>query len=178
MSSDMRRKATTGSVPGLFCSLAVAAAVAGCAETPTRWGLPWWSQGPGDAVAQVPRADALRSAPAQATSSHGHAVRYGNLLFVSGQLAGESPTAAVAGSDIRVQVRAAMDSVQRILERHGLTMSNVLSVNLYLEDIDELAKVDEVYASYFQRSLPARSVVRVSGLPEGSRVEISVIAGQ
>ena len=71
-----------------------------------------------------------------------------------------------------------MDSLKRILEDHGLTMSNVLSVNLYLQDIDELPQVDEVYASYFQRSLPARSVMRVSGLPKGSLVEISAIAGK
>jgi enamine deaminase RidA (YjgF/YER057c/UK114 family) len=57
-------------------------------------------------------------------------------------------------------------------------MSNVLSVNLYLQDLDELPKADEVYASYFQRGLPARSVMRVSGLPNDSLVEISVIAGK
>lgn len=178
MLPDAHRKSATGSIPGLLCCLTVAAAVAGCAGTRTRWGLPWWSQGPGDAVAQAPSVDAPRSAPVQPAGSHGQAVRYGNLLFVSGQLAGEWSATASGGGDIEVQVRTAMDNVQRILEWHGLTMSNVLSVTLYLQDIDGLAKVDEVYSSYFQRSLPARSVVRVNGLPRGSLVEISVIAGR
>jgi 2-iminobutanoate/2-iminopropanoate deaminase len=71
-----------------------------------------------------------------------------------------------------------MDNLKRILEDHGLTMGNVLSVTLYLQDIDELTKVDKVYGSYFQRGLPARSVMSVSGLPKGSLVEISVIAGK
>jgi 2-iminobutanoate/2-iminopropanoate deaminase len=105
-------------------------------------------------------------------------VRYGDLLFVSGQIADDPSSLAIAASDIRVQVRTAMDNVNRILESHGLTMSNVLSVNLYLQDLDELPKADEVYASYFQRGLPARSVMRVSGLPNDSQVEISVIAGR
>ena len=105
-------------------------------------------------------------------------MRYGDLLFVSGQIADDPSSQPIAASDIQFQVRTAMDSVNRILESHGLTMSNVLSVNLYLQDLDELPKADEVYASYFQRGLPARSVMRVSGLPNDSLVEISVIAGK
>ena len=105
-------------------------------------------------------------------------MRYGDLFFVSGQIAENPSSLAIVGRDIQTQIRTAMDSLKRILEDHGLTMSNVLSVNLYLQDIDELPQVDEVYASYFQRSLPARSVMRVSGLPKGSLVEISAIAGK
>jgi 2-iminobutanoate/2-iminopropanoate deaminase len=105
-------------------------------------------------------------------------VRYGDLLFVSGQIADDHISRAIVGNDIQAQVRTAMDNVNRILESHGLTMSNVLSVALYLQDLDELPRADEVYASYFQRSLPARSVMRVSGLPNDSLVEISVIAGK
>jgi 2-iminobutanoate/2-iminopropanoate deaminase len=105
-------------------------------------------------------------------------VRYGDLLFVSGQIADDPLSRASARNDIQAQVRTAMDNLERILEIHGLTMSNVLSVTLYLQDIDELTKVDEVYASYFRRGLPSRSVVRVSGMPNGSRVEISAIAGK
>jgi 2-iminobutanoate/2-iminopropanoate deaminase len=112
-----------------------------------------------------------------ATKGQPQAVRYGDLLFVSGQIADDSSSLAIVGSDIQTQVRTAMDNLERILENHGLTLSNVLSVTLYLQDIDDLTKVDEVYASYFHRSLPARSVMRVSGLPKGSLVEISVIAG-
>jgi 2-iminobutanoate/2-iminopropanoate deaminase len=105
-------------------------------------------------------------------------VRYGDLVFVSGQIAADPSTHVVFENDIQTQVRTAMDNLRRVLETHDLTMSNVLSVTLYLQDIDELRTIDEIYASYFRRSLPARSVVRVNGMPNGSLVEISAIAGK
>jgi 2-iminobutanoate/2-iminopropanoate deaminase len=181
------RKSQAKPVPGLLCCLILATAVAGCADTPRKGGFPWWPQGPGVVsedvlptanVAVTTDADAPQLPSIRGTNRSAQAVRYGDLLFVSGQIADDPSSLAIAASDIRVQVRTAMDNVNRILESHGLTMSNVLSVNLYLQDLDELPKADEVYASYFQRGLPARSVMRVSGLPNDSQVEISVIAGR
>ena len=110
--------------------------------------------------------------------AHAEAVRYGDLLFVSGQIAEDPASLAIVGSDIQPQIRTAMNNIVRILESHGLTMDNILSVTLFMQDIDELPEVEAIYASYFRRSLPARSVVRVDGLPRGSLVEISVIAGR
>ena len=177
----------TGSIPGLFCGVILAAAVAGCAGTR---GFPLWPQGPGDASAEVLRA--AQTEPSQASTrietdrspstppanSHAQAVRSGDLLFVSGQIGDYPASQATGGSGIQVQMRAAMDNILHILESHGMTMSNVLSVTLYMQEIDELPKAEAAYASYFRRSLPARSVVRVNGLPNGSLVEISVIAGK
>jgi 2-iminobutanoate/2-iminopropanoate deaminase len=77
-------------------------------------------------------------------------VRYGDLLFVSGQVVADSAMGN-AGSDIEAQVRNVMDSVMRILESHGLAISNIVSVTLYMRD---------------------------DGLPNGSLVEIAVIAGK
>lgn len=174
-------------IAGLLCCLILATAVTGCADTPKRGGIPWWPQGPGD-VSQdalaaanfsvATGADTPQSSSTAAIHASPQAVRYGDLLFVSGQLADDPASLAIVESDIQAQARTAMDNLERILEIHNLTMSNVLSVTLYLQDIDELAKVDEVYASYFRRGLPARSVVRVSGMPNGSLVEISAIAGK
>jgi 2-iminobutanoate/2-iminopropanoate deaminase len=124
------------------------------------------------------RAAAAASSSQPLTAGDTQAVRYGDLLFVSGQIADDPASLAIVGSDIQTQVRTAMDKVARILESHGMAMSNVLSVTLYIQDLDELPEADAVYASYFRRSLPARSVVRVDGLPKGSPVEISVIAGR
>lgn len=127
-------------------------------------------------------ADTAHPSSTQLTNSDSHseaqAVRYGDLLFVSGQIADDPASLTIVGSDIQAQVRTAMDNVMRILESHGLSSSNILSVTMYLQDINELPKADAVYASYFRRSLPARSVVRVDGLRKGSLVEISVIAGK
>ena len=191
----------------LLYGVILAAAVAGCAGTPKKGGFPWWAQGPASTSQDVPgtgnaeqpstsqasrspsahadepsettttRAAAAASSSTPPTNGDTQAVRYGDLLFVSGQIADGPGSQAIVGSDIQAQVRAAMDNVKRILERNGMTMSNVLSVTLYMQDINELAKADAVYATYFRRSMPARSVVRVDGLPGGSLVEISVIAG-
>ena len=181
------RQDLTRLIPNLFCCLIFAAALAGCANTPKRNGIPWWPQGPGNVsedvlpttnVEAATHADTPQSPSTQPVSRNPEAVRYGDLFFVSGQIAENPSSLAIVGRDIQTQIRTAMDSLKRILEDHGLTMSNVLSVNLYLQDIDELPQADQVYASYFQRSLPARSVMRVSGLPKGSLVEISAIAGK
>jgi 2-iminobutanoate/2-iminopropanoate deaminase len=133
---------------------------------------------PAGIVAVTTDADISKLPSTRGSNKSAQAVRYGDLLFVSGQIADDQSSLPIAASDIQAQVRTAMDNVNRILESHGLTMSNVLSVNLYLQDLDELPKAEAVYASYFQRGLPARSVMRVSGLPNDSLVEISVIAGK
>jgi 2-iminobutanoate/2-iminopropanoate deaminase len=149
-------------------------AVAGCAGTPEAMGLPWWSQAPGAAI----DADPAREPSTPPAPRYADAVRYGDLLFVSGQVADDPVSQAIVGSGIEAQTRTAMANVVRILESHGLAASNILSVTLYLQDLDELPSADAVYASYFRHSLPARSVVRVEGLPRDSLIEIAVIAGK
>lgn len=120
----------------------------------------------------------MHSSFTQPAHRYAQAVRYGDLFFLSGQLADDPASLAIVGNDIETQVHSAMDDVVRILESHGLTSSNILSITLYLQDIDEQSKADTVVASYFRRSLPAHSVVHVKGLPKGSLVEVSVIAGK
>jgi len=166
----------------LFCSAILAATVAGCANTPTTKGIPWWPQGPGtssDDLLRTARANDVQSlSSTQPANRFDQAVRHGDLLFVSGQIAVDPVSHAIVGTDIRAQVRTAMDNVMRILASHGLAAGNILSVTMYMQDIDELPKADSVYTSYFRATMPARSVVHVSGLAEGSLVAISVIAGK
>ena len=171
----------------LLCSTILAAAIAGCANTPKSKGMPWWPQGPGNTAGDVlrtfdvERPSASREAPSSSTQPvyrDAQVVRYGDLLFVSGQVADGTGSRGSAGSDVEAQVRTVMNNVVRILESHGLSISNIVSVTLYMRNIAELARADTVYASYFRRGLPARSVVGVDGLPNGSLVEIAVIAGK
>jgi 2-iminobutanoate/2-iminopropanoate deaminase len=171
----------------LLCSTILATAIAGCASTPTSKGMPWWPQGPGNTAEDVLRTSdagapgdshASASSSAQPEYRDAQAVRYGDLLFVSGQVAAHSASAGSAGGDVDAQVRIAMDNVVHILESHGLSISNIVSVTLYMQDIADLPRADAIYASYFRRGLPARSVVGVDGLPNGSLVEIVVIAGK
>jgi 2-iminobutanoate/2-iminopropanoate deaminase len=171
----------------LFCGVIIAVVVAGCGNTPKSKGIPWWPQGPGNTAEDVLRTPGVEPASVshESTSSStqsvyrdAQAVRYGDLLFVSGQVADGRASPGNVGSDVEAQVRTAMDKVVRILESHGLSISNIVSVTLYMQNIAELPRADVVYASYFRRGLPARSVVGVNGLPNGGLVEIAVIAGK
>jgi 2-iminobutanoate/2-iminopropanoate deaminase len=178
-----RRRNAMSQVLRLLCGAILAATIAGCANSPKSKGIPWWPQGPGSSAEDVLRtSDAGPSSASHESLSpstrpayrDAQAVRYGDLLFVSGQVAADP----ASQGDIEAQTRTAMDNVVRILESHGLSISNIVSVTLYMQDIADLQRADAVYASYFRRGLPARSVVAVNGLPNGGLVEIAVIAGK
>jgi len=174
----------------LLCGAILAATVAGCANSPKTRGIPWWPQGPGNSTADLSTAASVAPLPSaghtniaespstRTTNRSSQAVRYGDLLFVSGQVAEDPMSGMIVGTNTQDQLRVAMDNVTRILESHGLAATNILSVTMYLRDIKVLPEANSVYASYFRGRLPAFSVVQVNGLTQGSLVEISVIAGQ
>jgi 2-iminobutanoate/2-iminopropanoate deaminase len=106
------------------------------------------------------------------------ASRYGDLLFISGQIGNDPRTGSFEDASIEVQTQRAMENIRAILETNHLTMANIVSVTIYLSSLNNLASADRAYQSYFRQSLPARSVVEVSKLPRGALVEISAIAGR
>ena len=128
-------------------------------------------------LAQAPRTP---SAPVASppTSGYTQATRYGDLLFVSGQIAINPATNQMVGAKVEDQTRQVMENIRQILEAHRLTMANVVSVTVYLKDLAQFRGMDEAYETYFRSTLPARSVVEVARLPRGALVEISVIAGR
>jgi 2-iminobutanoate/2-iminopropanoate deaminase len=124
---------------------------------------------------------AAQAAPATSAAPGGYtqAARYGDLFFVSGQIAIDPRTGAFdAGANIEAQTTLAMENVRAILENNRLTMANVVSVTVYLNNITNIAAMDRVYETFFRGALPARSVVEVAKLPRGALVEISVVAGR
>ncbi len=144
---------------------ATQAAVAQTAAAPT----PAAAARPGVAVAA---ANPVRGGYPQAS-------RYGDMLFIAGQIALDPRTNNVdADAPIDAQARIAMDNVMGILEANALTMANVVSVTVYLKNIGDLRGMDLVYERYFKGTLPARSVVEVARLPRGAAIEISAIAGR
>ena len=133
-------------------------------------------------VAQAaPAAQAAPSAQASAAAPGGYtqAARYGDLLFISGQIALDPRTGGFdSGASIEVQTQRALDNVRAILESNHLTMANIVSVTVYLSNLSNLVPMDTAYQPYFRQSLPARSVVEVAKLPRGALIEISAIAGR
>ena len=115
-------------------------------------------------------------APA-AIGPYSQAIRYGDLLFVSGQIAIDPATGEIVDGDIEVQTKQVMENLQAIIEAAGMTLQNVLKCSCFLKDMGDFVKFNAVYNSYLADSLPARETVEVGRLPKDVQVEVSAICG-
>lgn len=109
---------------------------------------------------------------------YNQATAFGNLLFVSGQIALDPMSGNMVQDDIKMETRQVMHNIQAILKEAGMDFSNVLKSSIFLMDMKQFAIVNEEYGSYFDEKAPARETVQVAGLPKGANVEISIIAGK
>ncbi len=109
---------------------------------------------------------------------YNQAVQFGNMLFISGQIALDPKTGNLVQDDIQAETTKVMDNLKAILEAAGMRFSDVIKTSIFLMDMGQFAKVNEVYGSYFADAAPARETVQVSGLPKGVNVEISMVAGK
>ena len=103
------------------------------------------------------------------------AVRFGNLLYVSGTVGGDVRTDD--WGDIREQVRRSLETIQVALESAGTALEHVLSVTAYLKFVEDFAPYNEVYRSFFPVDFPTRTTVRADLMHPAMLVEISCIAG-
>jgi 2-iminobutanoate/2-iminopropanoate deaminase len=106
---------------------------------------------------------------------YSQAIEAGGLVFVSGQL-GMDPETGNLAEGVEAQAERALDNIAAILEAAGLEMKDVVKVTIFLSDMGDFPKVNEVYARYFSEPWPARACVAVAGLPKGALVEIECIA--
>ncbi|NOY89664.1 MAG: RidA family protein [Deltaproteobacteria bacterium] len=123
--------------------------------------------------------DMLRSdaAPA-AIGPYSQAVRVGDMLFCSGQIALDPATGEmVGGGDVAAETGRVMANLQAVLQAAGLEFARAVKTTIYLADLADFGAVNEVYARSFDAEhRPARACVEVSKLPRGARVEIELIA--
>ena len=103
-------------------------------------------------------------------------IKSGDMVFLSGQLGLDPKTQDLAAGGIEGQTAQALENATHILETQGLDLSHVVKTTVFLKDMGEFGKMNEVYGRYFTANPPARSTVEVSGLPKGGVVEIEVIA--
>jgi 2-iminobutanoate/2-iminopropanoate deaminase len=115
------------------------------------------------------------SAPA-AIGPYSQAIRTGALLFVSGQVPIDPATGNLVDGDIAVQTRRVFDNIGAILAAAGTSFDAVVRTTVYLQDMNDFAAMNAVYATYFSAPAPARATVQVARLPKDARVEIDVIA--
>lgn len=111
-----------------------------------------------------------------AVGPYSQAVVANGFLFLSGQLGLVSETGQLAGTDVVEQAHQMFKNAIAILDAKGLSLDNVVKATLFLTDIADFAKVNEVYAHYFGAPYPARSAFQVGALPKGGLVELEVIA--
>ena len=104
------------------------------------------------------------------------AIRAGQLLFISGQVGFDPATGELVGRDVTAQTDQVMRNIGSLLKAAGLDFGHVVRTTVYLADMNEFAKMNEVYARYVVDPPPARSTVQVARLPRDARVEIDVIA--
>lgn len=107
---------------------------------------------------------------------YNQAIKTGNLLFVSGQVALKPGTNDMANADIIEETHQVLQNLKSILQEAGMDFSNIVKTTIFLSDMALFGHVNEIYAKYFDGDFPARETVAVSGLPKNANVEISVIA--
>jgi 2-iminobutanoate/2-iminopropanoate deaminase len=107
---------------------------------------------------------------------YSQAVISGGLLFCSGQIALDPATGELIGGDVAAQTERALQNLLAVLREAKMGPENVVKTTVFLADMADFAKMNEVYARYLGKEPPARSTVQAAGLPKGARVEIDVIA--
>ena len=115
------------------------------------------------------------SAPAP-IGPYSEAIKAGNTLFISGQIAIQKSTGAILTANISEETEQVMKNLDDVLKAGGMDFSHVVKSTIFLKNMGDFPKVNEVYGSRFASQPPARETVEVSGLPKGVNVEISCIA--
>jgi len=110
---------------------------------------------------------------------YNQAVAYGNLLFVSGQIALDPSSGELVNGSIEEEAHRVLKNVGAILNEAGLSFEHVIKASVFVKDMNEFSRINAVYAQYFKEdTAPARELVEVANLPRFVNLEISVIAGK
>lgn len=108
---------------------------------------------------------------------YNQAVLVGNTLYTSGQIAIDPVTLELITGDVEAETQRVMENLKAVLNAASMTFENVVKTTIFLTDMADFAKVNEIYAKCFNNhNAPARETVQVAGLPKGVSVEISMIA--
>ena len=111
----------------------------------------------------------------KAIGPYSQAIKFGNILFISGQVPVNPATVELTG-DIKVQTRQVLENIKSILAAAGASASDVVKTTVFLQNLDDFAAMNEIYGAYFPKEAPARSTVEVARIPRGALIEIEAIA--
>ena len=112
----------------------------------------------------------------QAIGPYSVANRYGNFIFTAGQLGLDPDKMELVPGGIEAETRQALTNIKNVLEAAGSSLEMVVKTTVFLRDINDFTRMNQVYAEFFVSNHPARSAVQVAALPKGSAVEIEAVA--
>ena len=107
---------------------------------------------------------------------YNQAVKVGNMLFISGQIAIKPGTNELNIADLSAETHQVMHNLRAVLSAAGMDFSHVVKTTIFLSDMSLFAEVNEIYGKYFNGNFPARETIAVKGLPRNVNVEISMTA--
>ena len=107
---------------------------------------------------------------------YNQAIKAGNFLFASGQIALDPATGNLVNETIKEEAHQVMINIAAILKEAGAGFNNIVKTTIFLSDMSLFAEVNEIYGSYFSGDYPARETVAVKGLPKNVNIEISITA--
>jgi 2-iminobutanoate/2-iminopropanoate deaminase len=113
----------------------------------------------------------------EAIGPYSQAIRVGKTVYLAGQIAIDPKTKQVmANASIEDQTRLVLENFKAVLAADGLTMDHIVTTTVFLKDLNDFGKMNEVYATFFKTAPPARATVEVARLPRDVKIEISAIA--
>jgi 2-iminobutanoate/2-iminopropanoate deaminase len=117
------------------------------------------------------------SAPGAPTAvgPYSHAVRFGSLLFCSGQIPLDPATGEIVGATAAEQTRQCLENLAAVCQAAGASLSDALRLTVYMTDLSAFAEMGEAYGSFFPQDPPTRVALGVAALPKGAQVEIDAI---
>ena len=102
-------------------------------------------------------------------------VRIGNFLYTAGQIALDPKTGEFLSGKIEEETEHTLRNIEAILKSDGLTMENVVKTTVYLADLSQFSRMNNIYQKFFEKSKPARSCIQVAALPKGAKIEIDAV---
>ena len=111
----------------------------------------------------------------KAVGPYSQAIEHNGMIFCSGQV-GIDPKKGQLVKGIEKQTKQAVRNLENVLISAGLSLNNIIKTTIFLADINDYKKINEIYGSFFNKNKPARSTVQVAALPLNARVEIEAIA--
>lgn len=114
----------------------------------------------------------------KAIGPYSQAIRYGDMLYVSGMIPIDPKTNELSKGDIEVQATLVLDNIKAVVESAGFSMKNVLKAEVFMKDLKDFAKYNAIYIKYFPQDPPARVTVQAAALPRDVLIEISVTCGK